>query len=172
MQKIIGCILIIAAGSGMGWLKALELQKHLEEVQRLRELFLMLRSEIRYTKAPLQEAFYHMGKRTEDIYGEWLLELSKRLEEKAGKSFPELWTRTIETYLSHTYLKKTDLEKLKDVGTNMGYMDEEMQIGAVNLYLERLELEIQQMWEELAARKRLCNCLGVMGGIFLAVVLI
>ena len=31
MQKIIGCILIITAGSGMGWLKALELQKHLEE---------------------------------------------------------------------------------------------------------------------------------------------
>lgn len=83
-----------------------------------------------------------------------------------------MWSNTIEEYLRDTYLKKTDLEHLKEIGLHMGYMDEEMQIGTINLYLEQLELEIQKMRAGIAVQRRLCNCLGVMGGIFLAIVLI
>lgn len=57
MQKIIGCVLIIAASTGMGYLKGLDLQRYLTEMQELRQLFCMLKSEIKYTKAPLGEAF-------------------------------------------------------------------------------------------------------------------
>lgn len=40
------------------------------------------------------------------------------------------------------------------------------------LYVERLELEIEKVRESLSAKKRIGNCLGVMGGIFLIVILI
>lgn len=172
MLKIVGCIMIIAAGSGIGYLRGLDFQKHLTEIQSLRRLFLMLKSEIKYTKTPLGEAFYHIGRRMEGKYAEWLLELSKELEEKTGTAFINVWSNTIDQYLRDTNLNREDLKRLKAAGRQMGYMDEEMQIGTIHLFLEQLEEEIRHMRENLATQRRLCNCLGVMGGIFLAVVLV
>lgn len=172
MQKIVGSILIITASTGIGLLKGMDLQKYLGDLQCLRELFLMLRSEIKYTKAPLGEAFTHIGKRLGGEYGRWLLMLARKLEEKQGKTFWEIWNHSVEDALLHTKLKKNDLEQLKSLGRNMGYLDEEMQLGTIHLYLEQLNLEIQRTRESLESKKRLCNCLGVMGGIFLVVILI
>lgn len=172
MQKIIGCILIITACTGIGYLKGVDLQKHLTEIQTLRQLFFMMKSEIKYTKAPLGEAFWHIGRRLDGAYAKWMMELSKRLEQKSGSRFADLWNDSIVEYLNDTYLSREDLQKLKSLGGHMGYLDEEMQIGTINLFLEQLETEIEKIRENIAAKRKLCNCLGVMGGIFLAVVLI
>lgn len=172
MQKFIGCVLIVLASSGMGYFRGMELQQHLSEIEGIRQLFLMLRSEIKYTKAPLGEAFYHIGRRMDGIYKKWLDGLAEKLEEKSGAVFTNVWSESIDTYLKGTCLQKEDLKQLKEVGAHMGYLDEEMQIGAIDLFLEQLEVEIQVMRQNIATQRRLCNCLGVMGGVFLAVVLI
>lgn len=172
MQKFIGCILIVLAGSGMGYFKGVALQQHISEMEEIRQLFLMLRSEIKYTKTPLGEAFYHIGRRMDGVYGTWLKELSGKLEEKSGAVFREVWSGTIEECLKNTALWPKDLRALKAIGVHMGYMDEEMQIGTIDLFVEQLNVEIQNMRQNIAIQRRLCNCLGVLGGVFLAVVLI
>jgi len=83
-----------------------------------------------------------------------------------------LWQHALERYFSDTHLDKRNLELLKNMGTNMGYLDREMQVGAIDLYLEQLKLNIRKMQEELPEKRRILNCLGVMGGIFVAVVLV
>lgn len=172
MQKIVGSILIVAASTGIGFLKGMDMQKYLKELQELKQLFLMLRSEIKYTKAPLGEAFFHIGKRLEGSFGKWLLMVARQLEEKSGNTFSVLWNQSVESVLVETKLKKTDTERLKSLGMNMGYLDAEMQLGTIDLYLEQLEVEIRRTREALETKKRLCNCLGVMGGIFLVIVFI
>ena len=164
MQKIIGAILIILASGGIGVTKGLELQKYLRELELLKQLFWMLKREIQYTKAPFSEAFSHIGRRMEGAQGEWLLYLAEQIEEKAGATFFELWTES--------QLKNKDKEELKAIGMQMGYLDEQMQLGTIDLYLEQLSFVIQKTREELVMKKRLCNCLGVMGGIFLVIILI
>lgn len=84
----------------------------------------------------------------------------------------ELWSKSIEDCWKGQNLKQSDIEKLKAAGENMGYLDEEMQIGTIDLYVEQLEREIQCLQKEFAVEKRLCHCLGILGGIFLAVILI
>ena len=171
MLKFTGCILIVVASSVMGYMRGLDIQRHLEDVQTIRQLFLMLKSEIKYAKTPFAEAFYHIGRRMEGQYAKWLMQLSRELEEKTGAVFINVWSSTIENCLKDTYLSREDLNRLKEAGVHMGYMDEEMQLGAIRLFLEQLEIEIQQIRENIAVQRRLCNCLGVMGGIFLAVIL-
>lgn len=172
MLKLIGCVLIIFASSGMGYLKGMELKKHLVEVEKMRQMFLMLRSEIRHIKSPLPEAFRHIGKRMGGVYESWLLDLSEQLIRKSGVTFMELWSNSIEKHWKGGNLKEGDMEKLKAAGEHMGYLDEEMQVGTIDLYVEQLEQEIQRLQNEFAVEKKLYHCLGVMGGIFLAVVLI
>ena len=60
MLKLIGVLLIVMAGGGMGLKKGAELSKELAELQELRRIFLMLRSEIEYTKAPLGLSLIHI----------------------------------------------------------------------------------------------------------------
>ena len=106
MQKIIGAILIILASGGIGVTKGLELQKYLRELELLKQLFWMLKREIQYTKAPFSEAFSHIGRRMEGAQGEWLLYLAEQIEEKAGATFFELWTESIDRCLIKSQLKK------------------------------------------------------------------
>lgn len=42
----------------------------------------------------------------------------------------------------------------------------------LQLYIERLELEIEKMREGIETKRRIGSCLGVMAGIFLVVILL
>lgn len=172
MQKIVGVILVLMASGGIGVAKGLDLQKYLKELEQLKQVFWMLRREIQYTKAPFSEAFSRIGRRTGGVFGEWMLFLARQLEGRAGLTFFQLWTDSIDCCLEKSKLKKKDRELLKETGMQMGYLDEKMQIGTIDLYLEQLELVIQRTRAETETKRRLCNCLGVMGGIFLVIILI
>lgn len=169
MRKIIGSVLIFLASTGIGMAKATELQQYVKELESLRQLFLMLQSEISYTKATLGEAFLHMARKQNGILKIWLIKLSEALEEKSGMSFSELWNASIVDSFQKSHLKKEDMQELMNLGMQMGYLDENMQLGVINLYLEQLELTIQRTREELLPKKRLYHSLGVMGGIFLII---
>ncbi|MEF9941504.1 MAG: stage III sporulation protein AB [Lachnospiraceae bacterium] len=170
--KIIGCIMIVAATTGYGQLLSRDYQKHMDALQYLKQIIQMLRGEIQYTKVPLQEAFRHIGIRLREPYSTWLKELADGLEWRMGASFLQLWESSIETHLIDTKLQLTDLEQLKKLGQNMGYLDEKMQLATIDLYIQQLEHEIEHTREGLTTKKRLCRCLGIMSGIFIAVVLI
>ena len=171
MLKLIGVLLIVMAGGGMGLKKGAELSKELAELQELRRIFLMLRSEIEYTKAPLGEAFYHISRRTSGIYKEWLLTLAEQLKQKNGQSFREVWESVTREKLSCLHLRVIEREQLEYMGANLGFYDREMETGAIELYLEQLKIQIQNMQMEIPAKKRIFRCLGIMGGIFTAVIL-
>ena len=50
-------------------------------------------------------------------------------------------------------VKKQDKEELKAIGMQMGYLDEQMQLGTIDLYLEQLSFVIQKTREELVMKK-------------------
>ena len=172
MQKFIGVILIIVASAGIGYQKGIYLSRSLEEMQELQRIFLMLRSEVEYTNTPFREAFFRIGDRTAGKYQRWMFRLAESLNERNGQNFLELWKETLSEYQKETDLDRKNWELLMNMGANMGYADRVMQLGAIDLYLEQLKLHIRQMQEEIPERRRIFNCLGVMGGIFVAVVLV
>ena len=132
----------------------------------------MLKSEIRYTKSPLPEAFGRIARRIGTPYDIWLMQLSRMLARKDQGNFASVWKRSVERYITESRLKKEDFEELKAFGRYMGYQDEEMQIWSIDLYLTRLDEKIAAERETLAQKKRLCHCLGVMSGMFLTVILL
>ena len=67
---------------------------------------------------------------------------------------------------------KAELEKKHPrTKPSIGYLDLEMQQKTLALYLEELERAIEQLRREEPEKKRLCWGLGILGGLFLAVVL-
>ena len=145
MWKMIGSILVLTATSGAGFLYGIEQQDYLEKLLYIRHIIYMLKGELEYTKAPLGEVFGRAAVRVREPYKGWLHGLERQVERRKEDEFFKIWMRSIDRDLHTLHLK---------------------------LYVERLELEIEKVRESLSAKKRIGNCLGVMGGIFLIVILI
>ena len=54
----------------------------------------------------------------------------------------------------------------------LGYLDTEMQLSAIRLYLEHLEQSLAEAQEQMGSRQRLYQSLGIAGGVFLVILLL
>lgn len=166
MCKLIGSILILVACSGIGIGRSREMEWHLKELEEVKKLFYLLRSELQYTRAPFAEVFEKIGKKTEAPYGTWLLQLCERLKRRDDGSFWEIWCMSITEDLCECRLKEEESEELKNVGKNLEYME------GLDLYIEQLEYQIKNTREIYRSKIKLCRSMGIMGGIFLVILLL
>lgn len=163
MYKWIGCVLILVACSGMGFSASSELQSHLNELAEIKKIFCLLKSELQYTKAPFSEVFEKISKKAISPYREWLMMLSQRINSKTGSTFYEIWCVSIANDLKKSRLKVDELDELKSIGKSLEYM------GSLDGYLEQLEYKIKNTREAYKSKRKLCQSMGVMGGIFLLI---
>lgn len=172
MQRFIGSVLIIAATTGAGLMYSTELQRYLEKLLYIRHIIYMLKGEIEYSNAPLSEIFGRVSARVRNPYRAWLKAMEHQIENREADGFSKIWNRSIDKYLGELHLKSTHSLQLKELGTCLGQLDSDTQERTIQFYLNRLELEIEKVREGMASKKRIGNCLGVMGGIFLVIILI
>ena len=156
MLRFIGGILIITATTGAGILYGMELQEYLEKLLYIRHIIYMIKGELEYSQAPLSEAFGRISVRVREPYRRWLSAMEKQVENREEDAFLKIWMRSVDKYLKELHLKSEHSIQLKELGTYLGQTD-----GAS-----------EKVREGMAAKKRIGNCLGVMGGIFLVVLLI
>ena len=65
----------------------------------LRKLIFRIRSEIRYSRRVLPEAFLSVGSEAQEPYKMWLLSLYERLENRQGTSLAGIWEEETRTHL-------------------------------------------------------------------------
>ena len=172
MLKIAGAFLIIASASGIGMSFGADLKKRSQELRILKQLVCMLRGEIKYTKAPLPEAFLHISARIPEPFSSFLASAAEEMEKADGQVLGDIWSAQIKKKLSGAHLNRTDQNQLETLGEMLGYLDLEMQLSAIDLYLEQLEGNIREADAGIGTRQKLYQTLGVAGGIFLVILLI
>ena len=172
MLRFIGGILIITATTGAGILYGMELQEYLEKLLYIRHIIYMIKGELEYSSAPLSEVLGRISARVREPYRQWLGAMEKQVENREEDAFLKIWMRSVDKYLKELHLKSEHSIQLKELGTYLGQTDGASESRNLQLYLGRLELEIEKVREGMASKKRIGNCLGVMGGIFLVVLLI
>ena len=105
-MKGIGIILIVLGTSGIGYLTAADLKRHLNDLRWLRRIMLLLKEEITYTHAPLGEAFARISGKVKAPYCLFLTQVSGQLARRAGSSFAEIWCCAVEERLHTTKLTR------------------------------------------------------------------
>jgi stage III sporulation protein AB len=156
----------------MGWYFSSELRNRIADLKELKKIIILLRGDIRYANTPLPEAVQALAIRQEGKYKLFLSEIADRLKELGGISFQTIWKETIEKKLDNTSLSKKDLEYLGQLGENLGYLDKDMQINTLDLYLSQIEEEIKELTRNVKEKTYLYNSLGVMGGIFITIIML
>ncbi|MEG1505793.1 MAG: stage III sporulation protein AB [Lachnospiraceae bacterium] len=170
--KIAGMILILASTSSMGFMAGMDAQKHLDELLYIRQFLRLMGGEIKCRKQPLAETFSHMSSHLREPYRQWILQLSKSLLARECISFSEMWDKSVRKELADIRLTKKEKDGFAAFGGQIGYLDTEMQLGMIDLYLEQLERDADKIRRELFAKKRLYHCLGIMSGVFLCVLFV
>lgn len=171
-MKIIGCIMVIGSSSGMGFFFANEMRCRLENLKELRKLISLLRGDIRYASTPLPEAISSITRRHKGIFNQFLNSVSEKLHELSGQTFADVWKDAVNKELLDTSLSKKDKLHLIQFGENLGYLDKEMQMNVIDLYLSQLEEEINENTKTLKEKSYLYNTLGIMAGVFIVIIMI
>ena len=88
---------------------------------------------------------------------------------KRSVCFSKIFRETAQQCLKDSALHKKDLEAFAQLGEYLGWMDITLQKNTITLYQEQLKQEIQYLERELPGRKKMCQSLGVIAGIFLSI---
>mgnify|MGYP002225811701 CR=1 FL=1 len=156
---------------GLAGVEALRLigrRRFLEEVKRIAA---GLQGEIGYTQ---QFFLWHCAGRGHagmEKREKLFLVAGERLEANPECPFGSIWEAVLEEQGIRPMLGTEEWELMCRFGNSIGYLDLEMQQKTLALYLEELERAIEQLRREEPEKKRLCWGLGILGGLFLAVVL-
>lgn len=172
MQRVIGAVLILTATGGAGYVYGKELKQYLEKMQYFRYVMSLVKGEIAYTHAPLPEVFSEVARRVREPYARWLSRMGAEMEKREEYSFARTWNRCADKYLGALNLKYEHMILVKEPGTFLGSMEKDTLDHAMQLYLNRVELEIEKLRDGLSAKMKVSRCLGVMSGIFLIVILL
>lgn len=172
IMKIIGCILVIASSTGMGFYFSTEMKSRINDLKELRKLIGLLRGDIRYANTPLPEAIHSLYRRHAGNFHTFFKQVSTKLNELSGQTFSEIWKAAAEKELGCTSLTKKDKLHLIQFGENLGYLDKDMQMNTIDLYLSQLEGEIEEISKSVKEKSYLYNTLGIMAGIFITIIML
>ena len=170
--KTLGLILVIASCSGIGAEAVHRLRERLRLLETLRRMASHMKGEILYANVPLAEALYRTGKRNKGAAGELFIAIATELEQETGESFEAVWIAKAGKFAAGSVLNKKEQEQLLRFGESLGYLDRDMQEKAILFYLEDLEHSIETLRKEEQEKSRLFFGMGILSGLFLAVVLI
>ncbi len=172
LLKIIGCALIILSSAGMGFFFSNEMRCRIDDLRELRKLVMLLRGDIRYGNTPLPEAVTAIARRHKGSFTAFFTKVSARLNELSGLTFQEIWKEAVEKELLDTSLSKRDKMQLLQFGENLGYLDKDMQMNTLDLFLSQLEEETRELTKSAKEKSYLYNSLGIMAGIFISIIML
>lgn len=170
--KVIGASMIITSMSAIGFYFSLLLKIRLKELRELKNDMFILKGDIRYNQTPLPEALEQIARRDTSNFKLFFQEVSAMLRESEGGTFTDIWKQNVDKNLKDTCLIGQDKEALSKFGECLGFLDKEMQMNTIDLYISQLELQINELTGVIKERTRLYNLLGIMAGVFVTIILI
>lgn len=170
--KMSGCLFVVAATTLTGMVRADNIQEQYRQMRILQRLLYMMESEIKYAHIHLGEIFLHISRRVKEPYKDWLLLMERRMGQAESGTFEAIWRQAVEEKLVSSGLPSKEIDRLGQLGAQLGVMDLELQLRVLSLYQEQLSLSIEEAREEMRTKVRLCHCLGVMSGLLVAVLLL
>lgn len=172
--KLIGAALVIIAGAGFGSCGVKKMKERTKEFEELYFCLLRLKSEINHGVKPLPEAIFCAAERKDGNPGggfrNTMTALSKKMTE--GKDAYETLLRNCVTeHLSGGVIKKEEEEGFVSAFLLLGGSDRAKQVQTLEYYSETIRELISTEKSKRKEQAYLYRSLGLLGGIFLSVIL-
>lgn len=170
-MKVIGLILILLSSTLIGLAAGQDLSERIAAMEQVEQMLQLLRGELRCSYIPFPQAFCQVADRVASPWKEFLRDLSVRLERMSGSRMQELWAEAVDGLPENCGLAGEDRKELSALGKELGYLDLTMQLNTLEHFEERWKRRMDNLREELPAKRRIFRCLGICAGVAMALIL-
>lgn len=170
--KLLGVILVIFAGTGLGAYPVKQMVRRTRELEELYFCLLRLKSEVNHAVNHLPEALRcaTSGKGKAGAYREVMRQLAVRMEE-GNREYDELLSELRRDLLSKKTVTEEEAQAFCEMFLGLGGMDRNKQVQVLEYYAETIRQKIAEEKQKKKEKAYLYRCLGILGGVFLSVVL-
>ena len=172
MLRILGILAIIAGSSGCAFHIVRERAAYLERCSSWRELLELMENEIAFQKSSLPEICVRAGRHLVGDKKLFLDRISRAFEEGGGDTLGEIWRREARLIFQKEPMKKEVEKEVEELGGRLCFEDSDLQrkmLQDAAKYIEKHQEEQERISRE---KNRLTLCVGVMGGLFLTILLL
>jgi stage III sporulation protein AB len=170
--KLLGSIVIVSCACFYGRLPGKKLQSRIKLLHEFKISINRLNSQSVYEKKLLPEALYELSIRTTDPLDKFFGNVAEKLNIYDGHTIAEAWKEGIDESLTNSALTASDLDMLNELGKAFGGMDEELLQSLTKNFLKELEERIKALSCQYEEKNKLYTKLGIMGGLFLVIILL
>ena len=160
---------MVMSGAGFGLALSGELSRRKRHLEKLLQMTILLKGEIRYGNTSLYDAFTGAAGKLDGKYREFFLNTAEMMQTRKGENFGDLFRSCAEKIFGTAGLTPEEREKLYSLGDRLGYLGMDMQLKQLEMLERELEYSLGELQKELPEKKKLCRSLGMLLGIFLAV---
>lgn len=172
MIKAAGGIFIIYASFMVGHLFGQTQLRMVAELSELLHFIQMIKGQLSYAGCELPEIMESCEQRVTGTVKVWLTTLNGLLEEKSELPFAQIWTESMPVLEDLGALKPEMLSEVDRLGRALGDMDVDAQLAQIALIENSLGDRYNRERDRADGVNRLATSLGILGGLFLVLVLV
>ena len=171
MLKAIGLMMIIAAGTGIGYSGSREYVLREKNLQQLLLMTVFLKGEIRCGNSSLADAFEELSVRLGQEWKNFAHQIVTGMKSVEGMSLEALLSGKLYPEIKKFHFTSEEVQLVISLGSRLGYLDREMQLRQLELYEDEVKQHIRELHEKIPEKRKICQSLGIMGGFLLAILL-
>lgn len=172
MLRLLGILTLLMGSSGCAFGIVKERIAYLERCRAWQELFSIMENEIAFQKSSLPEICNRAGTHLSGSQRLFIGRIAQAFQAGGGDTLGEVWRREAKRIFQEEPLKKEMEQEVEKLGGRLCFEDEDMQRKILQDIVNRF-LKHQKEQESINKEKnKLTLCAGVMGGLFLALLLL
>ena len=144
---------MVISGAGFGLALSGELSKRKRHLEKLLQMTILLKGEIRYGNTSLYDAFTGAAGKLDGKYREFFLNTAEMMQTRKGENFGDLFRSCAEKTFGTAGLTPEEREKLYSLGDRLGYLGMDMQLKQLEMLERELEYSLGELQKELPEKK-------------------
>lgn len=172
MLKLFGAVLILFAGTAIGFVQAGSYINRSKQLRMLIYALQRLETEINYGQTPLPAALQKSSEGISQPINRIFTDAALMLEEPRELSMQEAWQQAIDRVWGSTALKEREKDVLLRMGTVLGMSDAEDQQKHLQLAQLQLKGEEEQAIQEQQRYANMWRSLGTLGAILIVILMV
>lgn len=171
MLRAAGIFLILLGGTGLGFCKSREMSGRQKGLREFIQAAAYLKGAVRCGNTPLPDAFEETAGKLTGIQKAFFQQVARELRCYDSRMPGEIFRGCAEKELKKAGFSEQERDLIASLGGRLGYLDKDMQLRQLDLFAEELLHMTELLERELPEKKKLCQSLGILGGILLGILL-
>lgn len=175
MLKFAGVLLILFAGTMIGFVQAARYAARPRQIRQLLHALQRLETEISYGQTHLPEALSRIAGLVSQPLSQLFFTISQALQNgsaASGETVRECWERAVLEQWPATAMKNTEKDALLRLGSTLGGSGREDQLKHIRLAMIQLQAEESTAREDQQRYEKLSRSLGMLGAALVVILMV